>query len=395
MKIIKFLIFLIYLSSCNKYVGSVDPDYIPTNEVSEIFSNTQTIHNKKKIDMGSILYPKSINPDLAINYSKIHKITNTNKKTVLRFFQNLIFLSKDKKVFVIDSTIDKNTYVYDLTLNKEEYVIHFFEFENKIYLITNRSRLFLLDGKNASVLIDYGIYTNTIPIEFNNSLIIFSVFGDIIQINLADLSISNKGSFNPNPGITINSDYYEDHTSLYYLFNTGTLVTFDKDDFEYYNNYILEDLNILSSLGFFDELVIAPFSYKGNLYFLDRSGKIAVYNPISSDILWEFDINGIVLDYLFSNDGYLIILTYEKILIISSEGNIMNSYPHDTDLPISIFKNQENIYLISENGITTMNFEDKSKDILIKNKFTSNLDIFYKDRNIYLKDDKSFFKLSE
>ena len=42
-----------------------------------------------------------------------------------------------------------------------------------------------------------------------------------------------------------------------------------------------------------------------------------------------------------------------------------------------------------------MNFEDKSKDILIKNKFTSNLDIFYKDRNIYLKDDKSFFKLSE
>ena len=209
------------------------------------------------------------------------------------------------------------------------------------------------------------------------------------------MSISNKGSFNPNPGITINSDYYEDHTSLYYLFNTGTLVTFDKDDFEYYNNYILEDLNILSSLGFFDELVIAPFSYKGNLYFLDRSGKIAVYNPISSDILWEFDINGIVLDYLFSNDGYLIILTYEKILIISSEGNIMNSYPHDTDLPISIFKNQENIYLISENGITTMNFEDKSKDILIKNKFTSNLDIFYKDRNIYLKDDKSFFKLSE
>ena len=345
--------------------------------------------------MGSILYPKSINPDLAINYSKIHKITNTNKKTVLRFFQNLIFLSKDKKVFVIDSTNDKNTYVYDLTLNKEENVIHFFEFENKIYLITNRSRLFLLDGKNASVLIDYGIYTNTIPIEFNNSLIIFSVFGDIIQINLADLSISNKGSFNPNPGITINSDYYEDHTSLYYLFNTGTLVTFYKDDFEYYNNYILEDLNILSSLGFFDELVIPPFSYKGNLYFLDRSGKIAVYNPISSDILWEFDINGIVLDYLFSNDGYLIILTYENILIISSEGNIMNSYPHDTDLPISIFKNQENIYLISENGITTMNFEDKSKDILIKNKFTSNLDIFYKDRNIYLKDDKSFFKLSE
>ena len=39
MKKIKFLIFLLALSSCNKYLGSVDPDYTPTNEVTEIFSD--------------------------------------------------------------------------------------------------------------------------------------------------------------------------------------------------------------------------------------------------------------------------------------------------------------------------------------------------------------------
>ena len=38
MKKIKFLIFLLVLSSCNKYLGTVDPDYTPTNEVTEIFS---------------------------------------------------------------------------------------------------------------------------------------------------------------------------------------------------------------------------------------------------------------------------------------------------------------------------------------------------------------------
>ena len=39
MKKIKFLIFLLALSSCNQYLGTVDPDYTPTNEVTEIFSD--------------------------------------------------------------------------------------------------------------------------------------------------------------------------------------------------------------------------------------------------------------------------------------------------------------------------------------------------------------------
>ena len=39
MKKIKFLIFLLVLSSCNQYLGTVDPDYTPTNEVTEIFSD--------------------------------------------------------------------------------------------------------------------------------------------------------------------------------------------------------------------------------------------------------------------------------------------------------------------------------------------------------------------
>ena len=156
------------------------------------------------------------------------------------------------------------------------------------------------------------------------------------------------------------------------------MLTFDKNNFDYYNNYILEDLNILTSLDEFSELVDSPFSHNEYLYFLDRSGKIAVYNPISSDIFWELDINDTILSYLFSNDGYLILMTLNKILIISDNGNIINSYSHNKESPISIFNIQENIYLISDQGISKLNLKDKRDDIFYKNKFTNNLEIFFR-----------------
>ena len=37
MKIVKFLLFFLILSSCNKYLGTIEPDYEPSNEVTNIF----------------------------------------------------------------------------------------------------------------------------------------------------------------------------------------------------------------------------------------------------------------------------------------------------------------------------------------------------------------------
>ena len=262
-------------------------------------------------------------------------------------------------------------------------------------LLTNRSRIFVINSQNILELADYDIFINTAPIVLDKNLILFSVFGEIYDVNLDDYSISKKDNFILKPGISIKSNIFEDNTNSYYLFNSGTLLTFDKNNFDYYNNYILEDLNILTSLDEFSELVDSPFSHNEYLYFLDRSGKIAVYNPISSDIFWELDINDTILSYLFSNDGYLILMTFNKILIISDNGNIINSYSHNKESPISIFNIQENIYLISDQGISKLNLKDKKDDIFYKNKFTNNLEIFFQDQIIYLKDNKSLFKLSE
>ena len=394
MKKIKFLILFIFLTSCNQYLGTVDPDYTPTNEVTEIFSNVQNDTNTSEVKFGDIIFPDFINPSLSINNLKIDKIINTDKNSVATLINDKLFLSKDKNIYVIDINSD-NIFEYKLNLNKDEKIIHFFSHIDDVYLFTNRSQIFVINGQIVEEVADYGVFTNITPIILDDFIMIFSVFGDIYEIKLLDNSITKIDNLNSKSGISIKSNIFEDQKNKYYLYNTGTLVTLAKNNYEHYNNYILEDLNILSSLGVYNDLLDSPFSYNEYLYLLDRSGKIAVYNPVLSDILWELDINETIVSYLFSKDGYLILMTFDKILIISNQGNIINSYTHNKKSPISIFSIKGNIHLISEEGISKLNIYDKSEESFYKNKFTSNLDIYYQDQNIYLKDDKSLFKLSE
>ena len=390
MKKIKFLIFLLALSSCNKYLGTVDPDYTPTNEVTVIFSDFEIDNDISDFEFGNIIFPKTVNPSLNIDNLEIEKIININKNSVVNFVNEKIIISKDKTIYLIDKN-NQNKFEFELNLKSDEEIIRFFEFNGDIHVLTNRSRIFVIYGKNISELADFDIFTNTTPIVSHKNLILLSVFGDIYDVKLDDYSISKIDNFVLKSGITIKSNIFEDKTNLYYLFNSGTLLTFNKNNFDYYNNYILEDLNILTSLEGFSELVDSPFSYNENLYFLDLSGKIAVYNPISSDIIWELDINDTILSYLFSRNGYLILTTFNKILVLSNKGNIINSYSHNKESPITIFNIQEETYLISDEGISQLNLKDKSEDKFYKNKFTSNVEIYFQDQNIYLKDDKSLF----
>ena len=393
MKKIKYIIFLLALSSCNQYLGTVDPDYIPKNEATEIFSDLKNNNYISEVEFGDIIFPRASNKSFNINNLEIEKIININQNSVFNFVNDKIIVSRDETIYLIDN--NKNKFEYELNLNKDEKIISFFEFNEEIHILTNRSRIFAFEGQNLSELADYNIFVSTDPIILDKNLILLSVFGDIFDVNLDDFSITKKDNFIIKSGISIKSNIFEDERNIYYLFNTGTLLTFDKNSFDYRNNYILDDLNILTSLDRFSELIDTPFSYNEYLYFIDRSGKIAVYNPITADVLWEIDINDTILNYLFSNDGYLILITLNKILILSNNGNLINSYSHNNESPIEIFNIQENIYLISEEGISEIKLKDKIEDSFYKNKFTSNLEIYFKDQYIYLKDEKSLFKISE
>ena len=395
MKNIKFLIFLLVLSSCNQYLGSVDPDYNPKNQVTEIFSNTQDYSLVSNVYFGNIIYPKTTNHSVSMKNLNIEKVIKTDKNSIVNFLDDKIILSKDEKVYVIDESNENNIFEYKLNLHKDENVHHIFLYNEGIFILTNRSRIFNINGEKLNFVANFEIFTNTAPLINNNILIIFSVFEELYEINLDNFSALKKDSFSSKSSISVKANTFEDQENLYYLYNAETLITLDKSNFSKINNYILDDLNILSSLGVFNELVDSPFSYNDYLYFLDRSGKISVFNPFSSDILWELDINETILSYLFSEDGYLILLTFDKILILSNDGYIINIYNHDKKSPILLFNIQEKIYLISKEGISKLNLNEKNEEKFYKNKFTSNLDIYYYKKNIYLKDNKSLFKLSE
>ena len=96
-----------------------------------------------------------------------------------------------------------------LNLNRNEKIIYIFGYKDEIFLITNRSRIFKIQDQNVIDFADFDIFINTIPIVFDSNLIIFSVFGDIHQINLNDSSISKIDKFNLKPGISIKSNLKE------------------------------------------------------------------------------------------------------------------------------------------------------------------------------------------
>ena len=394
MKKIRILIFLIALSSCNQYLGTVDSDYMPKNEVAEIFSNPKNDINNLEIELGDIIFPESIYSSLSINELKIDKIINTDKDSIICLTNDKIILSKDKTIYLIYKNGQSNSEI-NLNLNKDEKILNIFEYKNTIHILTNRSRLLIIEGQNIIEKSNFDIFTNTNPIVLEQTLVIFSVFEEIFEINLEKNTISKKDNFNSNHGISIKSNTFQDEANLYYLFNSGTLLTFDKKNYNYKDNYILQDLNILTSLGLFKELVDTPFSYRDYLYFIDKSGKIASYNPVSSKILWEVDLNNNILNYLFSNDGYLIVLTLDKILILSDKGKIIYSNNHNIISPLIIFNINKNIYLISKNGIKFIDLYKNTEDIFYENKFNVNIEIYSKDQNIYIKDNKNLFKLSE
>ena len=170
MKNIKFLIFLLVLSSCNQYLGSVDPDYNPKNQVTEIFSNTQDYSLVSNVYFGNIIYPKTTNHSVSMKNLNIEKVIKTDKNSIVNFLDDKIILSKDEKVYVIDESNENNIFEYKLNLHKDENVHHIFLYNEGIFILTNRSRIFNINGEKLNFVANFEIFTNTAPLINNNIL---------------------------------------------------------------------------------------------------------------------------------------------------------------------------------------------------------------------------------
>ena len=59
MKLIKIFFCLLTLSSCNKYLGTLEPDYVPVNEVTDFLPSDINIkQTERDIVFNKIKYPQ-------------------------------------------------------------------------------------------------------------------------------------------------------------------------------------------------------------------------------------------------------------------------------------------------------------------------------------------------
>jgi len=394
MKIVKLISFLLLLSSCNQYLGTVEPDYIPQNDVKEVFLNkTRTIESNDEFKLDEVFYPynKKFNFKKPLDFIKI---TSVDKKSQFLFLDNEIYYSKKNNIYSINKKDYKKNNSFEVEIDKNEEIILISFFNNNIYILTNKGKVFKSLQNGYEIILDLQVFLSQNTISQTSKIIAFSVFGDIIEINLENNSFVKTGDFAVNHGITNPSNTYSYDNNNVILYNSGTLIFLKQRDNTPETNYFLEDLNILSRVGIFEEFLDTPFNVDNFFYFVEKKGLISVFNPITSEILWETDISSSVIDFFIDKNKNLLILTFNKIYIYTPQGYLQKEIAHNQENPFNFWTDGKNLYLVNQDGISIVNFNGEIIES-IKQKFTDFLKIFENNNQYYFIDSRNLYTLSE
>ena len=394
MKIVKLIGFLLLLSSCNQYLGTVEPDYIPKNEVEEVFLNkTLALESNDEFKIGKVFYPDNKKFDLNKPF-EIKKIANIDKKSQFLILENEIYYNKKNDLLSITKTDFKENNSYEIEINKDEEIILISSLDQELYILTNQGKVFKSTQNGFEIILDLQVFLSKNTISQSSKIITFSVFGEIIEINLENNTFVTTGNFAINHGITNSSNTYPYNNSNVILYNSGTLIFLKQTDNTPETNYYLEDLNILSQVGTFEEFLDTPFNIDNFFYFIEKKGLISIFNPITSEILWETDISSPVVDYFIDDEKSLFILTFNKIFIFSSQGYLQKEIAHSQENPFNFWTDGENLYLANQDGISVINFNGELIN-LVKAKFTDFLKFFKSNNQYYFVDSRNLYTLSE
>jgi hypothetical protein len=394
MKIVKLIGFLLLLSSCNQYLGTVEPDYIPKNEVEEVFLNkTLALESNDEFKIGKVFYPDNKKIDLNKPF-EIKKIANIDKKSQFLILENEIYYNKKNDLFSINKTDFKENNSYEIEINKDEEIILISSLNSDLYILTNKGKVFKSTQNGFEIILDLQIFLSQNTISQSSKIITFSVFGEIIEINLENNTFDITGNFIVNHGITNSSNTYPYNNSNVILYNSGTLIFLKQTDNIPETNYYLEDLNILSQVGIFEEFIDTPFNIDNFFYFIEKKGLISIFNPLTSEILWETDISSPIIDYFTDEEKNLFILTFNKIYIFSSQGYLQKEINHSQENPFNFWTDGENLYLANQDGISMINFNGELINS-IKQKFVDFLKLFKSNNQYYFVDSKNLYTLSE
>ncbi len=383
------LFLLSILSSCNKYIGTIEPNYEPTNNVTDVFAKETTYKEIKNLSININIHPKYYDNKINYNIEKIKKLQNVDQNTDIIFMDSKIYFNFKKSIIISDEFGEINK--IKINLDKNEKIIFLFEYDKKIYFVTDNSKLFKLSNNSYDLIADLNTFIGNKPFNNNGNLVLFTIFGEVYELSLNDNIVTNKGQFLSSHGFTDNFELNQSNGYYIYLYNSNTLLILDKTSNELIINYYKEDLNILSTIGTFSDLLDTPFLYEGYYYFVDRSGLISLFNPINSDILWEIDIFENIVDYSFSSQGYLTLMTFSNIYIYDKNGDLIKFFNHGLENPISLFIINESLHIMSKIGISSFNLNSKSQYNFIKNKFSQDLELYFINADIFIKDSKNLY----
>ena len=121
---------------------------------------------------------------------------------------------------------------------------------------------------------------------------------------------------------------------------------------------------------------------------------ISIFNPLTSEILWETDISSPIVDFFIDEERNLFILTFNKIFIFSSQGHLQKEIAHSQENPFNFWTDGESLYLANQDGISIINFNGELINS-IKVKFTDFLKFFKSNNHYYFVDSRNFYILSE
>jgi hypothetical protein len=396
MKLIKLLSFLLILSSCNQYLGTVEPNYIPINKTEEVFENN--IINQSKIEFSEleqVIYPYAYSSINDSYLKKIKKIISLDEDSSVSIQKDQIFFSKNNIVSLFSLNKPNEKLKIKVALDKDEKIIQIINTSSNLFILTDKTKLFLIEGNKSSLKANFNTYINKEIIIEGNKLITFSVFGEVFEIDLLTFTSILKDKFVPSHGVMSNSNNYEYKNLISHLYNSGTIIFINKSNLKLENNFFIEDLNILSTVGYFKQLIDAPFEHQNYLYFIEKSGLISVFDPITSNILWEVDLGMPIRDFNFTDDGKLILLSNKELVIFDALGKLIFNFKHTNAHPLKIVSNKNKILIFSKEGLDIIDFNSKLKKNYIKNKFHGDIEVINSNHNIFIKDKKNLYQISE
>ena len=150
----------------------------------------------------------------------------------------------------------------------------------------------------------------------------------------------------------------------------------------------------MSQLDKFEDFVDTPFNINEFFYFLEKKGLISVFNPSTSEILWETDISSSIIDYFIDNKKNLFILTHNKIYSFSPKGYLQKEITHNQKNPFNFWTDSENLYLANKDGINVIDYNGELINS-IKQKFEDFLKFFESNNQYYFVDSRNLYILSE